>query len=50
MYTAAAGASQAQLDADVPLSIGQWHRHVNVCNGPQGSSLRDILARARALV
>jgi len=43
MYTAPPGASQAQLDEDVPLSIGQWHRHVNVCFGPPGSSMRDYL-------
>ena len=31
MYTAAARATHADLDARVPLSIAQWHRHINYC-------------------
>lgn len=41
MYTAPPTATQAQLDRDVPMSIGSWHRHVNLCSPPAGSPLRD---------
>jgi hypothetical protein len=37
MYTAANSATQAQLDAEVPLSIATWHRHVNFCVPPRGT-------------
>ena len=38
MYTASKNASEQQLDADVPLSIARWHRHVRVCQPPAGSA------------
>jgi hypothetical protein len=31
MYTAPRWASLADLDARVPLSVTQWHEHVNLC-------------------
>ena len=31
MYTAPKGATLADLDARLPLSIAQWHQHVNLC-------------------
>jgi hypothetical protein len=31
MYTAPAFADEADLDARVPLSMAQWHQHVNLC-------------------
>ena len=37
MYTAPAAASLDQLDERVPLSIAQWHAHVNFCAAPKGS-------------
>jgi hypothetical protein len=37
MYTASKNASEQQLDADVPLSIARWHRHVRICQPPAGS-------------
>ena len=43
MYTASRSATQAQLDADVPMSIGRWHRHTNFCIGPLGSTRRDYV-------
>ena len=46
MYTASTSASQAQLNADVPLSIAQWHRHVNICYGPHGTPLRAYFGSA----
>ena len=40
MYTASKNASEQQLDADVPLSIARWHRHVRVCE-PSAGIARD---------
>lgn len=40
MYTAARGAAESTLDAEVPLSIAQWHRHVDFCFSP-GAGVRD---------
>jgi len=31
MYTAPKGATLADLDGRLPLSIAQWHQHVNLC-------------------
>ena len=42
MYTARFGAGEAELDARIPLSIAQWHEHVNLCtpsSGHQGNWL-----------
>ncbi len=36
MYTAPAGVSESALDARVPLSVGRWHLHVNICEPPGG--------------
>jgi hypothetical protein len=35
MYTAPARYSEEDLDRRVPLSIAQWHQHVNLCKPPQ---------------
>ena len=40
MYTASRSSSLADLNARVPLSIGQWHEHVNICVPPKGESQR----------
>jgi len=34
MYTARKTATQEDLDARIPLSIAQWHAHVNLCIPP----------------
>jgi hypothetical protein len=34
MYTAMKDAPESELDARVPLSIAQWHAHVNLCLPP----------------
>jgi hypothetical protein len=34
MYTAIKDAPESELDARIPLSIGQWHAHVNLCLPP----------------
>ncbi|HEV2642533.1 MAG TPA: hypothetical protein VGT98_07495 [Candidatus Elarobacter sp.] len=38
MYTASKNATEQQLDADVPLSVARWHRHVRICQPPAGSA------------
>lgn len=40
MYTAPRSATLEQLNARVPLSIGQWHVHVNICVPPRGEKQR----------
>jgi len=37
MYTAGARVPEDKLDAMVPLSIAQWHRHVDLCFPPAGT-------------
>jgi len=34
MYTAAQNASEDELNQRIPLSIAQWHAHVNLCVAP----------------
>jgi len=34
MYTAAKNANESELDERIPLSIAQWHAHVNLCLPP----------------
>jgi hypothetical protein len=36
MYTAPAHATPEQLNERVPLSVAQWHAHVNFCQAPKG--------------
>jgi len=36
MYTASKGATEDELEARIPLSIAQWHAHVNLCLPPSG--------------
>jgi hypothetical protein len=43
MFTAPARFSEDQLDQRVPLSITQWHQHVNFCQAPKGRE-KDYLA------
>jgi hypothetical protein len=40
MYMAPKDASERELHALVPLSVAQWHAHVNVCIPPKGTSDR----------
>lgn len=39
MYTAPKYLSEDQLDARVPLSVAQWHEHVNFCTPPPGMTM-----------
>jgi hypothetical protein len=36
MYTAPKRLTEDQLDERVPLSVAQWHEHVNFCTAPAG--------------
>jgi hypothetical protein len=36
MYTAPVRFSEEQLNKRIPLSVAQWHQHVNMCRPPQG--------------
>ena len=36
MYTAPVRFTEDQLNQRVPLSVAQWHQHVNMCKPPQG--------------
>jgi hypothetical protein len=45
MYTARKNATQDELNARVPLSIAQWHAHVNLCLPPNRSE-EDVLPRS----
>jgi hypothetical protein len=40
MYTAPKSMSEDQLNDRVPLSVAQWHAHVNICVAPDGSGRR----------
>ena len=35
MYTASKNANEQELDSRIPLSIAQWHAHVNLCIPPE---------------
>lgn len=37
MYTAPRRSSETQLNDRVPVSIGKWHQHVNLCLPPAGT-------------
>ena len=43
MYTARKTATEDELDARVPLSVAQWHAHVNLCLPPNDSNPEDVL-------
>jgi hypothetical protein len=44
MYTAPAKTGEEELDSRIPLSIAQWHAHVNFCKPPQGQE-REMFGR-----
>ena len=44
MYTAPKSFSEDELNARIPLSIAQWHEHVNFCKAPDGRN-RNTSAR-----
>ena len=40
MYTAPRGLSEDDLSGRIPLSVAQWHAHINLCFSPDGSRRR----------
>lgn len=44
MYTAPVRFTEDQLNERIPLSVAQWHQHVNMCRPPQGEA-RDMLSK-----
>lgn len=40
MYTAPKGLTENELNERIPLSIAQWHAHVNICLASDGSGRR----------
>lgn len=43
MYTARKNATEEELNARIPLSIAQWHAHVNMCLPPRDTNREDVL-------
>lgn len=43
MYTAKKDATEDELNSRIPLSIAQWHAHVNMCLPPRDSNREDVL-------
>jgi hypothetical protein len=44
MYTAPFRFSEDQLNDRIPLSVAQWHQHVNMCRPPRGRE-REMLGK-----
>jgi hypothetical protein len=44
MYTAPVRITEDQLNERVPLSVAQWHQHVNMCKPPKGEE-REMLSK-----
>jgi len=45
MYTAPVRFREEQLNERIPLSVAQWHQHVNLCRPPQGREF-EMLGQA----
>ena len=43
MYTAPRRFTEDQLDERIPLSLAQWHEHVNFCAAPLGRKYESLL-------
>ena len=42
MYTAPRNATQEELNERIPLSVAQWHAHVNLCLPPRGEGRKML--------
>ena len=42
MYTAPVGFTEDQLNQRIPLSVAQWHQHVNMCRPPKGREVEML--------
>jgi hypothetical protein len=47
MYTAKEDASEDELNERIPLSIAQWHAHVNLCMPPRDKRQEAIMPNAK---
>jgi hypothetical protein len=47
MYTAPKRLTEEQLDERVPLSVAQWHEHVNFCAAPEGRKNEYLVPHAQ---
>jgi len=47
MYTAPRRYTEDDLDKRIPLSVAQWHEHVNLCRPPQGQEREQLSAHPR---
>jgi hypothetical protein len=47
MYTAPVRFSEQQLNERIPLSMAQWHQHVNMCKPPKGREVEALRKDAR---
>ena len=47
MYTAPANTGLDELDSRVPLSVAQWHEHINFCQAPPGKAREYFGAHPR---
>jgi hypothetical protein len=47
MYTAPKCYIEDDLDKRVPLSVAQWHEHVNLCKPPKGQEREMLSPHAR---
>ena len=45
MYTAPVRFSEQKLNERIPLSMAQWHQHVNMCKPPKGREM-EMLSKA----
>jgi hypothetical protein len=46
MYTAPRRLGEDELDQRIPLSVAQWHEHVNFCRAPQSMPLSEKLEKS----
>jgi hypothetical protein len=46
MYTAPVGFTEDQLNDRVPLSVAEWHQHVNMCKPPKGREIEMLRKNA----
>jgi len=47
MYTAPMRFSEDQINDRVPLSVAQWHQHVNMCKPPKGQEMEQLSKNAK---
>ena len=47
MYTAPVRFSEEQLNERIPLSMAQWHQHINMCKPPKGREIEMLGKQAR---